>query len=85
VSIDPTVNGEFSLWDGAITGRFLELEPSTKIVQEWYFGETDSPSIVTLKLHEHKKGHPWKLGKRISLMKTLIIFRMDGKTLISPR
>ena len=56
VSIDPTVNGEFSLWDGAITGRFLELEPSIKIVQEWYFGETDSPSIVTLKLHEHKKG-----------------------------
>jgi len=55
VSIDATVNGEFSLWDGAITGRFLELEPSTKIVQEWYFGETDSPSIVTLKLHEHKK------------------------------
>jgi len=56
VSIDPTVNGEFSLWDGAITGRFLELAPSTKIVQEWYFGETDSPSIVTLKLHKHKKG-----------------------------
>ena len=26
VSIDATVNGEFSLWDGSITGRFLELE-----------------------------------------------------------
>ncbi|GGH31293.1 ATPase [Sphingobacterium alkalisoli] len=56
VEIDPQVGGEFSLWDGAITGRFLELEPGKKIVQQWYFGEQEEPSIVTLKLHEHKKG-----------------------------
>lgn len=56
VSIDAKVDGEFSLWDGAITGKFLELVPSSKIVQEWYFGEQDEKSIVTLKLHEHKKG-----------------------------
>jgi len=56
VEIDPQVGGEFSLWDGAITGRFLELEPEKKIVQQWYFGEQEEPSIVTLKLHEHKKG-----------------------------
>lgn len=52
--IDAAVDGEFSLWDGAIVGKFLELEPF-KIVQEWFFGEEES-SIVTFKLHEHKKG-----------------------------
>jgi len=49
---------EFSMWDGSIIGKNLELEPGKKIVQQWYFGEeeTDTPSIVTLKLHEHKQG-----------------------------
>ncbi|GAA4134963.1 hypothetical protein GCM10022216_08500 [Sphingobacterium kyonggiense] len=56
VEIDPTVGGQFSLWDGAIQGKFLELEPFTKIVQEWYFGDQEEQSIVTLKFHEHKKG-----------------------------
>lgn len=48
--------GEFSMWDGSIVGQFLELEPSTKIVQEWFFGEQEAPSIVTMKLHPDKKG-----------------------------
>jgi len=56
VDLNPVVGGEFSMWDGAIQGKFLELVPYSKIVQQWYFGETDNPSIVTLKLHEHKKG-----------------------------
>ncbi|MGJ1206539.1 SRPBCC domain-containing protein [Sphingobacterium lactis] len=56
VEIDPVPGGEFSLWDGAITGKFLELEPNSKIVQQWYFGEQEEDSIVTMKLHEHKKG-----------------------------
>lgn len=56
VEIDPVPGGEFSLWDGAITGKFLELEPNNKIVQQWYFGEQEEDSIVTMKLHEHKKG-----------------------------
>lgn len=55
-TIDPQESGEFSMWDGAIEGRFLTLEPYKKIVQEWYFGEQDEPSIVTIKLHEDKKG-----------------------------
>ncbi|MGJ1287372.1 SRPBCC domain-containing protein [Sphingobacterium spiritivorum] len=55
-SIDPVEGGEFSMWDGAIIGKFISLEPSKKIVQQWYFGEQEEPSIVTLKLHEHKKG-----------------------------
>jgi len=47
---------EFSLWDGDITGMNLAFEPGRMLQQEWYFGEQDEPSIVTIKLHEHKKG-----------------------------
>lgn len=62
VEIDPQVGGEFSLWDGSITGQFLELEPSSKIVQEWYFGDQPEKSIVTIKLHEHKKGTSFEVN-----------------------
>ena len=52
-----TVPGtEFSLWEGSITGRNLEFEEGKKIVQEWYFGEQEPASIVTIKLHKHKQG-----------------------------
>jgi activator of HSP90 ATPase len=47
---------EFSLWDGSIAGKNIEFEPGKKIVQEWYFGDQEPPSIVTLKLHLHKNG-----------------------------
>jgi len=47
---------EFSLWDGSITGKNLEFIPGKKIVQEWYFGEQELPSIVTIILHAAKKG-----------------------------
>lgn len=47
---------EFSLWDDSIAGRNLEFEEDRKIVQEWYFGEQEAPSIVTIILHPHKKG-----------------------------
>ncbi len=48
--------GEFSLWDGSIVGKFVELDPSGKIVQQWYFGDQVVESIVTLKLHPHAQG-----------------------------
>ncbi len=48
--------GEFSLWDGSIVGKFFELEPPNKIVQQWYFGEQREESIVTIKLHPHAQG-----------------------------
>jgi activator of HSP90 ATPase len=38
----------FSLWEGDITGCNLEIVKDYKIVQEWFFGETETPSIVTL-------------------------------------
>lgn len=50
------VGAEFSLWDGSITGKNLEFVPGKKLVQEWYFGELEDPSIVTIILHAAKKG-----------------------------
>jgi activator of HSP90 ATPase len=47
---------EFSLFDGSIEGKNLEFEENKKIVQEWYFGEEETPSIVTIKLHPHTDG-----------------------------
>ncbi|PTS99482.1 ATPase [Pedobacter sp. HMWF019] len=47
---------EFSFWDGDIVGKNIEFDPGKKIVQQWYFGEDNEPSIVTIKLHPDKKG-----------------------------
>ena len=47
---------EFSMWEGSITGKNLEFEPNKKIVQQWYFGDQEEESIVTIKLHPHKHG-----------------------------
>ncbi len=52
----PEPNTEFSLWGGSISGINLEFEDNRKIVQQWFFGEQDEPSIVTLLLHPDKKG-----------------------------
>ena len=41
---------EFSLFDGDIAGKNLHFEKDQKIVQEWYFGEQDEQSIVTITL-----------------------------------
>ncbi len=53
MSLEP--NSDFSLWGGSISGKNIEFEPNKKIVQHWYFGEEED-SVVTIKLHEHKKG-----------------------------
>jgi activator of HSP90 ATPase len=46
---------EFSLWDDSIVGKNLEFVPNKKIVQEWYFGDQDEASVVTIILHEDKE------------------------------
>jgi activator of HSP90 ATPase len=51
-----TPDTEFSLWEGSITGKNLEFEADRKIVQQWYFGDQEEASIVTIKLHDHKEG-----------------------------
>jgi len=47
---------EFSFWEGDIVGKNLEFEYGKRIVQQWYFGEDNEPSIVTIKLHPDRKG-----------------------------
>lgn len=47
---------EFLLFGGSITGKNLEFEENKKIVQQWYFDDESENSIVTIKLHPHKKG-----------------------------
>jgi len=49
-------DSEFSLWEGSIEGKNISFEPGKKIVQQWYFGEQEEPSIVTILLHPHKQG-----------------------------
>jgi activator of HSP90 ATPase len=57
---------EFSLFDGDIAGRNLAFEKSQKIVQEWYFGEQEEASIVTITLR------PERLFTKIELHHTNI-------------
>ena len=45
---------EFSLFDGEISGINLEFIPGEKIVQEWFFGEHEEKSIVTILLRPDK-------------------------------
>ena len=47
---------EFSLWEGSIVGKNIAFEDGKKIVQQWYFGDQNEDSIVTIKLHIHKQG-----------------------------
>ena len=49
-------NSEFSLWEDSIVGKNLEFIEGKKIVQQWYFGEQEEDSIVTILLHPHKQG-----------------------------
>jgi len=45
---------EFSLFDGDISGMNLRFEKNHKIVQEWYFGDQEDKSIVTITLRPDK-------------------------------
>ncbi|MDR1414780.1 MAG: SRPBCC domain-containing protein [Odoribacteraceae bacterium] len=40
----------FSLWEGDISGINLKVIPDRLLVQEWFFGDTAEPSIVTIRL-----------------------------------
>jgi len=44
------VDKEFTLWDGSIWGKNTEVIPGEKLVQEWFAGEWEEPSIVTFTL-----------------------------------
>jgi activator of HSP90 ATPase len=46
--MDTEPGNEFSLWEGDITGKNLELIQDRKVVQEWYFGNQSEKSVVTI-------------------------------------
>jgi activator of HSP90 ATPase len=54
--MEPEPGTEFSLWGGSITGLNIAFEEDRKIVQEWYFGDQEESSHVTLILHPDKNG-----------------------------
>jgi len=54
--MDDKIGTEFSLWEGDISGVNLEIVSNQKIIQEWFFGENNEKSIVTIQIQEHKKG-----------------------------
>lgn len=48
---DPKVGGEFTAWDGYISGRFLVIDPGRMIVQEWRSSDfPEDASVSRLKL-----------------------------------
>jgi len=56
---DPKVGGEFTAWDGYISGRNLELVKGKKIVQEWSttdWPDSFPPSRLELTFKEAKGG-----------------------------
>jgi activator of HSP90 ATPase len=44
--------GEFSWFDGDITGTIVKLIPNRIVEQEWFFGKKYQPSLVIIKLRE---------------------------------
>jgi activator of HSP90 ATPase len=54
--MDSKPGTEFSLWEGDITGKNLEIITGEKIVQEWFFDDPENPSIVTIELEDENKG-----------------------------
>jgi activator of HSP90 ATPase len=59
--MDDQEGTEFSLWEGDIVGKNLEIIKNEKIVQEWYFGDQEEKSIVTIELFSDKKATRVKL------------------------
>lgn len=56
VEFEEVAGTEFSLWDGDIVGKNISFEAGKKIEQQWYFGDENQPSIVTIKLHPDSNG-----------------------------
>jgi activator of HSP90 ATPase len=50
-----TAGSDFSLWEGDITGSNIEFIKDKKVVQEWYFGDQDEKSVVTITIMPDKE------------------------------
>lgn len=47
---------EFSIFEGEIAGRNIKISENKELVQEWYFGDRQEESIVTISLKPHQSG-----------------------------
>jgi activator of HSP90 ATPase len=56
VEMDDKVGTNFKLCGGDIYGTNIKVVPQKKLVQEWYGGKWEKPSIVTFSLSKEKKG-----------------------------
>lgn len=54
--MDDQVGTQFKLWDGDIHGRNVQVEPEELLVQEWFSGDWQEPSIVSMNLSEDMDG-----------------------------
>ncbi len=59
VKMSEKVGAEFSLWDGEIHGKNVEVIPNKKLVQDWMEGKWDQYSKVTFILS--KQGNKTKV------------------------
>ena len=50
VKMDDKVGTKFEFWGGDIHGKNIEVVPLKKLVQEWFGGKWDKPSLVTFTL-----------------------------------
>ena len=52
--MENTLDSEFSMFDGDITGRIKTLEPHSLLEQVWNFGDQENDSLVRIELFEEK-------------------------------
>jgi activator of HSP90 ATPase len=65
--VSAEVGGEFTAWDGYISGRNLELSPGKHILQAWRTVEFDeSEPDSTLEIHFEQRGEQTKVTIRHS-------------------
>ena len=62
--MDENPDTEFSLWEGDITGKNIEIEKNKKVIQQWYFDGQPEESVVTIKLFSDKKGTQVELNHK---------------------
>ncbi|NJK84818.1 MAG: ATPase [Bacteroidales bacterium] len=51
-NIQPVPGTEFELWEGDISGKIIDVEPNKKLIQEWYFGDQNEQSLVSIYLRQ---------------------------------
>ena len=47
-SIDPQVGGNFTFFNGGVSGSIIELEPYSKIVEKWRFSQWEDECFSSL-------------------------------------